>query len=262
MEFRQKKDREQARKLRRPEGEATLLGEAEQVAESMTQLWCAGQSYRQLDTALRLKRRVHRLRQEKKGRADKVALVSQKDSRRQKAKDQGWGFKWRTTLNLLQLRTEIAKARAERTEKVRVAAVAFRSVLVEIEVWKEEEWCRALAIADSGSGRTIFQLQDWEGAPAASRGALGKSSGSLVTADGSPLQGLTGSGTVQFRFAGTEPVHHVAAELTTASTTRILGVNFWEQKKATFDFAEQQITIRHGEGSGRTTQTAPFWARG
>ena len=142
-----------------------------------------------------------------------------------------------------------------------VAAVAFRSVLVQVEVWKEEEWCRALAIADSGSGRTIFQLQDWQGAPAASRGVLGESSGSLVTADGSPLQGLAGSGLVQFRFAGTKQIHKVSAELTTVSTTRIIGVNFWEPKQATFDFAEQQITIRQGEGNGRTIQTIPFWTR-
>ena len=56
----------------------------------------------------------------------------------------------------MQLKAEIAKARAQRADEVRVAAVAFRSVLVEVEVWKEEEWCRALAIADSGSGRTTF----------------------------------------------------------------------------------------------------------
>ena len=220
------------------------------IAELIGKMWAAGKSRRAQEVAVKLKRRIEKCRAEK-------AMRYSAAKRKKKAEQHGWGFKWQSTLQLLQIRAALKEARREQQKKEVVAAVNFRSVLVQIDVRHEGTWKKALAIADSGSGKTIFQLADWAEIAATEGESLGEANHGLVTADGSPLEGLAGAGTVRFRFTGSEKVHQVESELTQHTTTRILGTNFWEQNKAIFDFASQQICIRNEAEH----EIIPFWTR-
>ena len=51
------------------------------------------------------------------------------------------------------------------------------------------------------------------------------------------------------------------AELTTTQATRILGVNFWESQRATFDFVSKTITIRYEVAGEKLIEVIPFWPR-
>ena len=145
-------------------------------------------------------------------------------------------------LNMKQKRA-IQKLRRNTDHKKQVAAIKFHSILVKVEVKHKGKWHKTIAIADSGSGPSIFKICDVTGGvePSQSR---------LVTADGSPMRGMAGAGTVKIRFpeSNKDTEYSVTSEITTAPEfTRILGTQFMKENNAIIDFETQTLKVGEEE---------------
>ena len=163
-----------------------------------------------------------------------------------------------------------ARARRKAAATFRVASVKFHSILIQVDFWNGSEWIRAVAIADTGSGPTIVSERSVvEGIPRHDRAP---STVRLISADGSPLKGITGdvSSTIKFKFAGSTIEHTLPeAELSLdEDTTSIIGNGFWDASRATFCFAKRVIYTHsftyddEGNPDGEHREEIPFSING
>ena len=120
----------------------------------------------------------------------------------------------------------------------------FHSVLVQIEVNRGNTWKLVVAIADTGSGPTIFKMIDV--AMAVKEYGMEEPCGGLVTAesDGNQLEGLFGSTAAVMRFKGHTKEHTATAHVIGRSRiTPILGMDFWKPHVAVFNMKGNVMTI-------------------
>ena len=100
------------------------------------------------------------------------------------------------------------KVNRDQRQKVVAAIRKFHSVLVQIEIKQGDTWKLVVAIADTGSGPTIFRLIDV--AMAVEEYGMEAPCEGLVTADGNQLEGLCGSTAAVMRFKGHTKEHTVS----------------------------------------------------
>ena len=137
-------------------------------------------------------------------------------------------------------------ARRRACEERAVAAVRFHSLLVQIEIMHQGKWRSAAAIADTGSGPNVFRIIDLTAEEACNLQLPAR----CVTADGSVLNGLVGTGSVTIRFEGSHIEHTLEAQVSSSKQiTPIVGMDFWGAKGAVFDFVRDIITIKNSNGS-------------
>ena len=93
----------------------------------------------------------------------------------------------------------------DRSQQAVATANKLHSLLIEVEVKQKGTWKRVIVIADTGSGPTISRMVD--AASSVEEYGMRPSCGNLVTADGSPLEGLCGSTAATMRWAGHTKEH-------------------------------------------------------
>ena len=135
------------------------------------------------------------------------------------------------------------KARRQATKDRTVAAIRFHSLLVQIEIMYQGKWRAASAIADTGSGPNVFRIIDLTSDEAANLQLPAR----CVTADGSTLNGLVGTGSVTIRFEGSPIEHTKEAQISSSKQiTPIVGMDFWATKGAILSEMSSPLEIRMG----------------
>ena len=85
------------------------------------------------------------------------------------------------------------------------------------------KWRSAAAIADTGSGPNVFRIIDLTAEEACNLQLPAR----CVTADGSVLNGLVGTGSVTIRFEGSHIKHTLEAQVSSSKQiTPIVGMDF------------------------------------
>ena len=148
------------------------------------------------------------------------------------------------------------KVNRDKQHKTVATVRKFHSVLVPIEAKQGNTWKLVVAIADTGSGPTIFRMLDV--AMAVKEYGMEEPCEGLVTSDGNQLEGLCGNTAAVMRFKGhTQEVQPTVTSQVIARSrvTPILGMDFWKPHMALCNGSVQHEGERdHNRDRGRRWQ--------